>query len=88
MPKINAGGATGGSPVGQEVHTDWPGQLEKLPQANGGVQVMSTSKQSARPSEYPMTAEGERDIGNISRDKLGSMNGRSAGETKSMKDIN
>ena len=51
MPKINAGGATGGTTDGGESHSDWVGQMEKLPQSNGGVPMKITSHMTGNNSE-------------------------------------
>lgn len=75
---IQSGGATGGVPVGQEEHLDWVGELIKLPEANGGVPMKVTTQ----GSQYDSTPN-DRNLGDMSKDMYGSMNGRSAGEVKS-----
>lgn len=74
------GGASGGVPNGQDEHSDWVGNLEKLPQANGGVPAKITSRQCARPNEYETSLPEERPIGDITKDMYGSMNRRPAGK--------
>jgi len=60
MPKIQGGGATGGVTSGQVEHSDWVGEMMKLPQANSGVLTKVESRQSARPNEYKKDLPGER----------------------------
>lgn len=78
MQSIN--GSTGG---GSPVHSDFPFPIIKLPQENGGIKAKVTSHQIGN-SGY---IEGERGVGDISKDQYGSMNGRSAGIEVTLNDI-
>lgn len=51
MPKINAGGATGGAVEGGKTHSDFPGYIEKTEQANGRVPFKVTSHMTGNNSE-------------------------------------
>ena len=53
MPKqiIVGGGLSGGTSDGGESHSDWVGQMEKLPQSNGGVPMKITSHMTGNNSE-------------------------------------
>jgi len=53
MPKIQGGGATGGVTSGQVEHSDWVGEMMKLPQANGGVPTKVTSHMTGNNEEGP-----------------------------------
>ena len=45
------GGLSGGTTDGGESHSDWVGQMEKMPQANGGVKPVITSHMTGNNSE-------------------------------------
>lgn len=74
---IQSGGATGGSPSGQDIHSDAI-DITKTPQANGGMPTKVTSYYQTPQ----MSQDGERGVGNMSKDMFGSMNGQQAGEMK------
>ena len=79
MKKVTAGSVTGGMTDGQEIHSDFPGEMMRLPQANGGVPTRVTTHHENSGEAMPQ----ERGVGDMSRDEYGSMNGRQAGETRS-----
>ena len=67
MPKqiIVGGGLSGGTTDGGESHSDWVGQMEKMPQANGGVKPVITSHMTGNNEEG---IEGGIDIKGMDKD--------------------
>ena len=51
MPIRIGGGLSGGTTDGGESHSDWVGQMEKMPQANGGIKPIISSHMTGNNEE-------------------------------------